>query len=430
MRANYGKKLRNYLTTQVNPLAVLDFGMGLNFNAAAALTNILLFSKESNTESTMCCYASDAKGAMEMPEVYCKANSVCMPDLGGDSWIVISPEHYRIKKTAEAKGIPLEQWDLQINYGIKTGFNDAFYLTQEERDELIAKEPQAEEILVPLLRGRYVERYATSWDQTWMIGTFPSLSLDIEKYPHVKKHLTAFLPKLNQTGESFVNKEGKKEKTRKKTQGEWFETQDSIAYNAEFRKPKIIYPNMTKFLPFYYDEQDHFYGNQKCFIITSETESLPYLTAVLNSSLFKYCFRDNFPELLGNTYELSKVFFAKIPIRKPKNTEAEVFESLVAMMQLAKRKGNDVPAAFLEELIDACVLELYFPEEAATKDLQFMDKVSDLFGGTGFAPSVCDIENFVATANDPKHPIRNQLIRLTSHSSDLFAVIKREGAES
>ena len=129
------------------------------------------------------------------------------------------------------------------------------------------------------------------------------------------------------------------------------------------------------------------------------------------------------------------------PIKKPSESEAALFEQLVAMVQLAKREGLDVEATFLEELIDACVLELYFPEEAAAKDLQFMDKVSELLnvpqasslpksdshGRQDACDTIAGIQTFVATANAPKHPIRNQLIRLTADSPNLFAVIKREG---
>ena len=107
-----------------------------------------------------------------------------------------------------------------------------------------------------------------------------------------------------------------------------------------------------------------------------------------------------------------------------------MFEKLVLMVQQAKREGLDVEAIFLEELIDACVLELYFPEEAVAKDLQFMDKVATLLNAddaSSFVASEQFIETFVATVNDAKHPIRNQLLRLTADSPDLFAVIMNEG---
>ena len=79
----------------------------------------------------------------------------------------------------------------------------------------------------------------------------------------------------------------------------------------DFYKPKIMYPNMTKYLPFYYDEKG-FYQNDKSFMITGK--NISFLAAFLNSSLFKFCFIDNFPELQGGTRELRKIFFDKIPV--------------------------------------------------------------------------------------------------------------------
>jgi hypothetical protein len=78
--------------------------------------------------------------------------------------------------------------------------------------------------------------------------------------------------------------------------------------------------------------------------------------------------------------------------------------------------------AFLEDLIDACVLESYFPEEAVSKKLQFIDQTLTLLSGE---PE--NIESFIQTVNAPRYPIRNQLLRLTAESSDLFGVIKEEG---
>ena len=72
-----------------------------------------------------------------------------------------------------------------------------------------------------------------------------------------------------------------------------------------------MYPNMTKYMPFYYDEKK-FMQNDKSFMITGK--HVAFLTAFLNSSIFKKCYCDNFPELLGGTRELRKIFFDKIPV--------------------------------------------------------------------------------------------------------------------
>lgn len=87
---------------------------------------------------------------------------------------------------------------------------------------------------------------------------------------------------------------------------------------------------MTKYLPFVYDV-DRYMTNQKCFIITGK--HIAFLTAFLNSSLFKYCFRDSFPELQGGTREMSKIFFDKIPVVQVSDKEDMVYHDIISNIQ-------------------------------------------------------------------------------------------------
>ena len=98
----------------------------------------------------------------------------------------------------------------------------------------------------------------------------------------------------------------------------------------DFNQPKIIYPNMTKYMPFVFDNNG-FLTNQKCFIVTGQY--VAFLTAFFNSSLFKYCFRNSFPELLGGTREMSKIFFDKIPVIVINNQLNELFASKIMEIQ-------------------------------------------------------------------------------------------------
>ena len=139
--------------------------------------------------------------------------------------------------------------------------------------------------------------------------------------------------------------------SRKKTNNKWFETQDSISYWDDFNRQKIIYPNMTKFLPFVYD-LDGFYVNQKCFIITGE--KIAYLTAFLNSKIFKCCFKNNFPELQGGTREISKIFFEKISVIKISSEINENFKSLFEQFHKNELSNNE-----LDFLINSLILSLY-----------------------------------------------------------------------
>jgi len=207
---------------------------------------------------------------------------------------------------------------------------------------------------MPLLRGRDVHKYYIEDSDLFLIGTFPSMNLNIEDYPSIKKHLEQYLPKLNQTGETFINQQGKKEKTRKKTSGEWFETQDSIAYWEDFSKPKIIYPNMTKFLPFSLDMDGNFL-NDKCFILSGE--KLYYLVAFLNSKVFRFCFSDAFPELQGNSKEIKKFILETITVKEISD-ESPFVEKVSKILNIKKRNAS-ADTTDLENEIDQLVYQLY-----------------------------------------------------------------------
>ena len=272
-----------------------------------------------------------------------------------ESWVILSPIEAAIKRKIEAVGTPLSQWDIHIYRGVLTGCNDAFIIPTARRNEILAacrdeaERERTAELIRPILRGRDIKRYGYEWAELWLIATFPSRHYDIEQYPAVRDYLLSFgREKLEQTGATYT-RDGQEFKARKKTNNQWFETQDSISYWEDFEKPKIIYPNMTKFLPFYYD-MEGFLTNQKCFIVTGN--KLGFLTAFLNSSLFKFCFRDNFPELLGGTRELSKVFFDKIPILLVDEDTNAKFAALI----------EDIQQAYSEEKaanIDQLLFDLY-----------------------------------------------------------------------
>jgi len=114
---------------------------------------------------------------------------------------------------------------------------------------------------------------------------------------------------------------------------------------------------MTKFLPFVYDEKGYI-TNQKCFIITGK--HIAFLTAFLNSSLFKFCFADRFPELQGKTRELSKIFIDEIPVPQISDNENEEYSKLV----------SDIQSSYSQEqaiVIDQMIFDMYglTPDEQA-----------------------------------------------------------------
>jgi hypothetical protein len=57
-----------------------------------------------------------------------------------------------------------------------------------------------------MVRGRDISDYGITGFE-YLIGTFPSLNLDIENYPAIKEHLLGFgYDRLKQTGENGARK--------------------------------------------------------------------------------------------------------------------------------------------------------------------------------------------------------------------------------
>lgn len=356
MRAGYGDKLRKYLTSESNPVLLIDFGETHVFESATVMTNILLFQKEKNSynlNSTQ--IGEDFNSSIDIAK-YVSSNSIICGFQKEENWVIMSDSARAIKHKCELKGKALAEWNIEIYRGILTGFDKAFWVSTETRDEILSncrsleERNKTKEIIRPMLRGKDICKYGIKWKELWLIGTFPSKHLDIEELPTIKKHLLSFpIERLEQTGATHIIN-GEKIKSRKKTSGKWFETQDSISYWKEFYKPKIIYPETSKFLPFYYDEQ-RFLANKTCFIMRGG-KHLAYLTAFFNSSLFKFCFRDNFPALFGGARGLSKIFFEKIPVLEVDDATDAEFHDLVLDIQ---NEYSDEKA----KAIDQKIFDLY-----------------------------------------------------------------------
>jgi len=115
-----------------------------------------------------------------------------------------------------------------------------------------------------------------------------------------------------------------------------------------------MYPNMTKYLPFYLDTEGY-YQNDKSFMIIGN--NISYLTAFLNSSLFKFCYIEDFPELQGGTRELRKIFLDKIPVLLISDTINNLFEKMINTVQLKSSQNQNTKDIEVE--IDNLLFDLY-----------------------------------------------------------------------
>ena len=206
---------------------------------------------------------------------YIKQNGVesCRFD-SSESWVILSEIEQRIKTKIEAVGTPLKDWDIQINYGIKTGFNEAFIINGEKRAELIAQDPKNAEIIRPILRGRDIKRYGYEFADLYLINTHNGVKekgikrINIEDYPAVKAHLDLFYPQLEKRAD----------------QGDTPYNLRNCAYIEDFYKQKIAWNRIASEKQFSLIDADIFIQDSMHFFTGKH---LNFLTAVLNSRLYK-----------------------------------------------------------------------------------------------------------------------------------------------
>jgi len=286
MRAAYGESLRNYFLKETNPVRLVDFAGTKVFESATVDVNILLATKAKRRgEVAATIIREDCQNNLSNYVKHHTTPSVFAP---GESWTVLTAIEQSIKRKIEAIGVPLKDWDISINYGIKTGCNEAFIIDGTTKDRLIAEDSKSAEIIRPILRGRDIKRFGYTFADQWLIATFPSRQYDIDDYPAVKKYLETFdIRKLAQSGEKDIDGI-KGNNARKKTNNKWFETQDTIAYWDDFSKQKIIFQEMVQEPSFVLDETGLMLCNDTARIITSSNHSLPALLGVFNSKTFFY----------------------------------------------------------------------------------------------------------------------------------------------
>ena len=365
MRAGYGEKLRDFFAKNVNPILLVDFAGVKVFDSATVDTNIMLFEKAKNAGKTKSCIATSlTKDGLANLSDFVQHNSSACDFATSDSWVILSPIEQSIKRKIEAVGVPLKDWNISINYGLKTGFNDAFIVSGAKRDEILAncktdeEREKTAELIRPVLRGRDIKRYSYEYADLYLIATFPAKHYDIEKYPAVKDYLLSFgMERLEQTGKEHTIK-GEKIKARKKTNNKWFETQDSISYWDEFNKPKIVWGNLNLSATYTFAPAGMMI-NAPATMIVPASESL---LCILNSKLADYYIRNLGVTRNGGYFEYKPMFIEQLPI--PKNIDEKLFKDFTE-----KELDN-------EEKIDRKVYELY---GLNTEEISFIEKVAKPF---------------------------------------------------
>lgn len=306
-----------------------------------------------------------------------------------NSWVVLSDIEQKIKAKVELVSTPLKDWDIEIYRGILTGYNEAFIISEQKRQEIldscktVDEREKSDQLIRPILRGRDIKRYGYNFEERYLIATFPSKNYDIDEYPALKYFLEGFKAKLKQTGEPLTYKEVDqvmahakshglllKEKdlktSRKKTNNKWFETQDSISYWDDFSKQKIVWGEISDKTKFSLDKKGDFFTEATTFLMVGG--SLVFLLGYLNSKLSEWIFSKIATTTGVGTVRWKKFTIEQLPVPKLDNaSEAFCYDIMLKIIDLT---NNNKDYLELEKQFNS---ELYKFIGLTTEEIDFIE---------------------------------------------------------
>ena len=344
LRAEYGKSTRRYFAENHTPLRLIDMGKDV-FESAIVDSSVLVIrsGKAQGASSDVSAVDLDTLVGTDFPPAL---------DEWGHAWpkgdipwsIFPSVVEQEIMDKMLAKGARLIDWNVTINFGIKTGLNKAFIIDTITKDALVGADRKSSEIIKPVLRGRNIQRYKAKWAGEWLIDTHNGYDdipeVDINDYPAVKAYLDEFYPRLE--------KRGDKGKTPYNLR--------NCAYHEDFAKEKLLWLELVERGRFAYDDTG-IYGEATTFMLAGG--SLKYLCALLNSTLIRWFLQQVAPTSGMGTFRWKKVYVESIPVPKIRTAEQRPFIELVDEILAAKTATLDVDTSTEESEIDRLVYELY-----------------------------------------------------------------------
>ncbi|EGS2271231.1 class I SAM-dependent DNA methyltransferase [Campylobacter coli] len=375
-RAGYGEALREFLLKNVKVLEYTDLNGIKVFDSATVDTSILCFEKSKSKDNKFKYLALSneiLKTCAYDIGLYKDFAEFSQNSLSKESFTFSDENTSALKAKIERIGTPLKEWQgLNIYRGILTGYNEAFIITTEKRNEILAnckdeaEKERTAKLIRKMLRGRDIKRYIYEWAGLWVINAHNGYknqngekveAINIEYYPSLKKHFDEFYPQLEKRADKGLTPYNLR----------------NCAYIEEIEREKIVYSEIVRKPQFYLDTKLNFYAEATSFILTGE--NLKYLIAFLNNDFVAFIFKTFYAggNLGENGFRYKKAFLEKLPIPKINSKNQKIADELINLVdEILKVKEQDKNANTqeLENKINSLVYKLYNLNEEEIKTIE------------------------------------------------------------
>jgi hypothetical protein len=175
--------------------------------------------------------------------------------------------------------------------------------------------------------------------------------------------------------------------------------------------------------------------SQTYFVIKTRRVNQKYLTALLNSKLIAFWLKYK-GKMQGFQYQIDKGPLVELPLIQ--TDDQEIFASIVDYIIFLKGNQelkvnnyviNNHMAQTFEDVINACVYELYFAEHMIEKEIDVLRFVKDLIKPINKDDSIkkkIEIINSVYTRlKEPNNEIRNRMLLFATRSENILLPIQK-----
>ncbi len=351
----YGKKLRKYILDR-NITHLVDFEQCEVFKEALVSSVILGIEKQRPVENNNFLFHKFYKLNNEtlIKEFTTKQNdfeTFVQSNLDDSEWSFATDDKSALKSKLASFAKVKDLKGVSVYRGVTTGYNPAFIITNEQRDLLIAEDPNNAAIIKNLLQGRNIRKWYYNESDENLI--FTRRGTNIERYPSIKEYLMQYFNQLKPKQVS-TDAEGRKPGNYK-----WFEILDNTAYYKHFEyKEKIIWGLTANKWAFTLDTEQHYLPSNG-YIMTSETLPIRYLLGLLNSKLLQHYFGYIGVMTAGGAYTLKATTIEALPIPIVDSAQQQPIINLVDQILAAKKQNPQANTCALEHKIDQLVYLLY-----------------------------------------------------------------------
>ena len=289
-RVKYGKKLRKFILNY-NILKYIDYSAEKVFKDATVDPSTIIIKKNKNSNTI------NVNDSYELEQ----------SSLNAEGWSFKSLEEHMLEQKILSKSILIKDINIEIKYGIKTGFNEAFIIDENMKNEFINLNYNNNAFIKPILKGRDIDKWQiNNHEYILLMKNQQNITLNAEIKDHFAKY---------------------KEKLEKRTdKGENYWELRACAYYNLFEEDKIIWQRVCKEPNFTFDNGNHYLLDSMAFIVSKDNEyDLKYLLCFLNNPITKWHLESIGHQYSNKGFLVSNQYVNRLPVFPLKPSEQKPF---------------------------------------------------------------------------------------------------------